>query len=557
MESSEECSQPKFLEILLNPPESSDHTTESHVKADNLNYDWEKCRILLSPDCISRGCFDNHVGGDRGCEEWQKMNVAEFTRKVLEDINPSEWLNPLCNLALGQHKKKLSIIYGEGFETEFSIRKKFPTSKRPTKKSKVSATSNTANVDNSSSSLHCTIQVRLKNLSSEQKNNNSEMFPVDSSMSSCIRKLMLPGPGLPELAKLGVQIFLNDHKEANERFIEKHSVSCEEKRRIGVIYYSKEKDHIIETITYLNKEGKKSSKKYVHQKLIGIQSYITTCAKRINETKNSQTQVVKTKGIKRKHNNNIRHEEATEEKEVKLMKSPLALTPRQPTFSSPVSPTTVVFGTLDEELGCRMRRTSMPDELIKGLLCRHKKLKMDQRVRKTGIFQHSEGMEWKLNLKVVKGLTQMLDNFFAMNLPLVQEDPRFLNLSVTFMETRQDETTKPQLAHLDYFWDCLTNREVEDLPWISFAPLSKEGMQLHVWPGPGVAKKLNIPFGQMVFLRGDVVHAGGLGNPAPRCHFYVPKFASDIDLTQRTNWKDTDGKLLCDRHYLPHNLKKV
>ena len=66
------------------------------------------------------------------------------------------------------------------------------------------------------------------------------------------------------------------------------------------------------------------------------------------------------------------------------------------------------------------------------------------------------------------------------------------------------------------------------VPFIAFAPLSSEGSEIYVWKhrrdhrfSSGLDKmRVFIPYGAMLILRGDTVHAGGLltknsalGNP--------------------------------------------
>lgn len=59
-------------------------------------------------------------------------------------------------------------------------------------------------------------------------------------------------------------------------------------------------------------------------------------------------------------------------------------------------------------------------------------------------------------------------------------------------------------------------------------PLTEDGSWIHVWSGPGLSTALKIEFGQCLFLRGDVVHAGGrpmvdtIRSFYPRLHFYLP-----------------------------------
>ena len=212
-----------------------------------------------------------------------------------------------------------------------------------------------------------------------------------------------------------------------------------------------------------------------------------------------------------------------------------------------------VYNNVDEEIGkSRMKRVNgVPESILSNLRKRSRTVFSRNNVHcvNGNIFQHREGIEWRFGLKSINGLSLQLGNFLSAHLPFEQEDPHYLNSSLSFLETRRNQTF--QRAHLDYFWNHLCDRAPEDLPWICVFPITEEGMRLHVWPYPGVGKVLNISIGELVFLRGDLVHAGGIGKPATRCHFYLPKFSSDYDEQQGTNWRDPNGTMLCHSHFLP------
>jgi hypothetical protein len=79
----------------------------------------------------------------------------------------------------------------------------------------------------------------------------------------------------------------------------------------------------------------------------------------------------------------------------------------------------------------------------------------------------------------------------------------------------------------------------EWLPFIAVCPLTEEGMTIEVWNALTIHEvaeceeeetgvMVHIPYGKLLLLRCDLVHAGGfrtesslLGNP--RCHFYIYK----------------------------------
>lgn len=223
---------------------------------------------------------------------------------------------------------------------------------------------------------------------------------------------------------------------------------------------------------------------------------------------------------------------------------------------SPLNSKVLSFNSLDDELGSRLKRVkNVPEIIISGLLNRTKSLVgSGRRVGKTGIVQWSDGMQWKMALMHNKDLVQTLENFITIHLPFHQEDLLYLNISLSYLETRKK--AQPQRAHLDYFWDALNNRSHQDYPWFAVLPLTQAGMKLHVWPTPGVGKLMHIDYGELVFFRGDVVHAGGLPvdtGLASRCHFYIPKYSSDFDINQGTNWKDPTGRMICHTHFLPYS----
>jgi hypothetical protein len=109
----------------------------------------------------------------------------------------------------------------------------------------------------------------------------------------------------------------------------------------------------------------------------------------------------------------------------------------------------------------------------------------------------------------------------------------------------------PQDPHIDYKWkdvlptsDSKYNSETYcwSVPFIGLFPTTPEGMQVDVWPhqdhrqhatsfiNPAHPVNWTIPYGHMLLMRGDTVHAGGYltsddGNP--RCHIYVHKTCSD------------------------------
>lgn len=89
---------------------------------------------------------------------------------------------------------------------------------------------------------------------------------------------------------------------------------------------------------------------------------------------------------------------------------------------------------------------------------------------------------------------------------------------------RSKPGTVPQRAHRDF-----TRKTYHDkLPgqlFIGFMPITRDGMFLQVWNGPGEAKLVFIPYGNFLLLPGNTIHAGwmctSISNYNYRIHFYI------------------------------------
>ena len=121
-----------------------------------------------------------------------------------------------------------------------------------------------------------------------------------------------------------------------------------------------------------------------------------------------------------------------------------------------------------------------------------------------------------------------------------------LELHLSFLKTLE---TKVQPPHIDFQWQNISPKDFhktprsykgnykEWVPFIALFPLTQDGMKVEVWNArsehdvpeceedkTGVV--VNIPFGEILLLRADVVHAGGFApSPSgnPRGHFYIYK----------------------------------
>lgn len=123
----------------------------------------------------------------------------------------------------------------------------------------------------------------------------------------------------------------------------------------------------------------------------------------------------------------------------------------------------------------------------------------------------------------------------------------------TFMQTRP-EYESPQNPHRDYSPKVLQRKmSPGKYPWIALIPLTTDGSHLFVWDAPQKEENLlHIPYGCMLLLRGDTVHAGGLpskknaGPTYTRIHFYLPTAPGDVDWDMTYSDKNDE--------YYYHNL---
>jgi hypothetical protein len=108
--------------------------------------------------------------------------------------------------------------------------------------------------------------------------------------------------------------------------------------------------------------------------------------------------------------------------------------------------------------------------------------------------------------------------------------------------------TEVQAPHIDFRWKALepssdrrTDASIDNfnkwIPFIAFFPVTEAGMTVEVWHARSdhqvpvsdehtQGRLVEIPYGKILILRADVVHAGGFATAAsgnPRCHLYVYK----------------------------------
>ena len=113
------------------------------------------------------------------------------------------------------------------------------------------------------------------------------------------------------------------------------------------------------------------------------------------------------------------------------------------------------------------------------------------------------------------------------------------NECITTFHFMRTKIITPQYPHVDYDWEAFENvNEHKIFPTIMFIPLSKEGLMVNVWikndqsntwiekydkreEQTYIPHKVIVPFGKIVFLDGDVVHAGGIAPSGLRCHGFL------------------------------------
>jgi hypothetical protein len=99
--------------------------------------------------------------------------------------------------------------------------------------------------------------------------------------------------------------------------------------------------------------------------------------------------------------------------------------------------------------------------------------------------------------------------------------------------------------------------QIPDNLYKCLVPITEKGRYLFVWSGPGTATPVFIPYGHMLLLRGDVVHAGGLprginhsGKEYDRIHFYLPNYGTDVN-QGKICLVDSSGNLFDDKYKFP------
>ena len=145
-------------------------------------------------------------------------------------------------------------------------------------------------------------------------------------------------------------------------------------------------------------------------------------------------------------------------------------------------------------------------------------------------------------------------------------------LDIGYLFTKHNHTV--QAMHVDY----LRRKQMME-NWVGFMPLTAAGMFIEIWPGRPHSNQREykrmkqdsiednrmegsmvfIPYGVLMLVRGDTVHAGAMHcdthkNPYgnPRLHFYIK--TSELAVTAEVNgnrWYDYDSQDVSD-HDTPH-----
>jgi len=126
---------------------------------------------------------------------------------------------------------------------------------------------------------------------------------------------------------------------------------------------------------------------------------------------------------------------------------------------------------------------------------------------------------------------------------------KYDEMRCTVLYTRNQDY-KPQQIHTDFLLKSVEEDQgrKQFLAWTAHLPITNEGSWIWLWSGPGIGEPLHIKMGQVLFLRSDVVHAGGRppvdkleDQKYLRLHFYLPtKYQpapdNSIFLTEHDQW---------------------
>jgi hypothetical protein len=167
---------------------------------------------------------------------------------------------------------------------------------------------------------------------------------------------------------------------------------------------------------------------------------------------------------------------------------------------------------------------------------------------------------------------QLNEKFMSEVISIVRKHLRDVEINydlvmATAIITRHGKMNAQQPPHMDYKNEViylspekarrgidLSLRKHETIPWTGHMPITKNGRYLFLWSGPGKAIPFLIPYGKMLLIRGDVVHAGCLpgefdhkGNEYDGIHLYLPNHQHDAN-QKVICCHDHTGKILSDSY---------
>jgi hypothetical protein len=147
-----------------------------------------------------------------------------------------------------------------------------------------------------------------------------------------------------------------------------------------------------------------------------------------------------------------------------------------------------------------------------------------------------------------------------------------------YLSVMYTKLTEPQQPHIDFKWP---NKRLSEFPekssrertkaatyqeWVPFIalfPLTEDGMTVQVWKDQSqhsdhvFGQIVEIPYGNILLLRADVIHAGGFktaisGNP--RCHFYIYKTpGGSVHTSPLANSYESHDRELLDQVFKNYN----
>ena len=141
---------------------------------------------------------------------------------------------------------------------------------------------------------------------------------------------------------------------------------------------------------------------------------------------------------------------------------------------------------------------------------------------------------------------------------LQEMDVEFDAIDMSLLYTAKG-TDVQQVPHTDYKLVAAMKEDIRKkhkLAWTLHLPLTKSGSWITLWNGHGYGTNVHIEFGKCLFLRSDVVHAGGkpdLGSKTNdhflRLHAYLPTKFQAVDRS-KIYLTDYSGQSLKDVYIL-------